>query len=62
MNAHQKYCYRLLVKNHLTFLASTHVGQELPENYREKMIEFIKLNEAYLEQNYLELSQIANIY
>ena len=61
MNAHQKWCYRLLARNHLTFRAGTHVGKELPENYREKMIKFIKLNEAYSEQNYLELSQIANM-
>ena len=62
MNAHQKWCYRLFVRNHLTFRAGTHVGQELPENYREKMIKFIKLNEAYREQNYLELSKITNKY
>ena len=61
MNAHQKYCYRLLVKNNLTFLASTYVGQELPENYLEKLIKLIKLNEAYRKQSYLELSQIANM-
>ena len=56
-----KWCYRLLVRNHLTFRAGTHVGQEFPENYPEKMFKFIKLNEAYREQNYLELSQIANM-
>ena len=36
MNAHQKWCYRLFERNHLIFLAGTHVGQDLPENYREK--------------------------
>ena len=61
MNEHQKWCYRLLVRNHLIFRASTHVGQELPENYLEKMFKFIKLNETYHEQNHLELSQIANM-
>ena len=60
MNAYQKWCYILLVRNHLTFRAGTHVGQELPENYLDKMFKFIKLNEAYREQNFLELSQIAN--
>ena len=61
MNTHQKWCYRLLVRNHLTFRSGTHVGQELPENYREKMLKFIKLNETYREKNYLELSQIVNM-
>ena len=28
-NTHQKLCYRLLVKNHITFRAGTHVGPEL---------------------------------
>ena len=61
MNAHRKWCYRLLIRNHLAFRAGTYVGQELPENYREKMFKFIKLNETYSEQNYLEPSQIENI-
>ena len=61
MNAHQKWCYRLLVRSHLTFRASTHVGQELLKNNQEKMFKFKKLNEAYIKQNYLELSQIANM-
>ena len=61
MNAHQKWCYWLLVRNHPTFRECTHVGQELSENYREKMFKLIKLNEAYREQNYLEMSQIANM-
>ena len=34
MNEHQKWCYRLLVRNHLTFRAGTYVGQELSENYQ----------------------------
>ena len=61
MNAHPKWCYKLLVRNHRTFRAGTHVGRELPENYREKNFKIIKLNEAYREQNYLKLSQIANM-
>ena len=61
MNTHQKWYYRLLVRNHLAFNASTNVGQELPKNYREKMFKFIKLNEIYRGQNYFELSQIANM-
>ena len=36
MNLHKKWCYRLLLRNRLTFREDTHVGQELPENYREK--------------------------
>ena len=36
-NAHQKWCNKLLVRNNLTFRAGTHVGQELSENYQEKM-------------------------
>ena len=31
-----KWCYRLLVRNHLTFRTGTHVGQELSENYWKK--------------------------
>ena len=61
LSALQKWCYRLLVRYHLTFRAGTHVGQELPENYREKMFDFIKLNETYRKNNDLELAQVANM-
>ena len=57
----KKWCYRLYLRNHLTFRAGTHVVQELTENYQEKMFKFTKLNEAYREQNDLELSQIENM-
>ena len=61
LSALQKWCYRLLVRYHLTFRAGTHVGQELPENYLEKMFDFIKLNETYHKNNDLELAQVANM-
>ena len=43
------------------FRTGIQVGQELPENYRKNLFKFIKLNETYCEQNYLELSQITNM-
>ena len=61
LSALQKWCYRLLVRNHLTFRVGTHIGQEHSENYREKMFEFIKLVENYRKYNDLELDQIANM-
>ena len=33
----QKWCYRFLTRNLLTFRSSTHVGQSLPEHYPEAM-------------------------
>ena len=61
MSALQKRCYRLLLRNHLTFRVGTHIGQEHSENYKEKMFEFIKLVENYRKCNDLELDQIANM-
>ena len=61
LSALQKWCYRLLVRNHLTFRAGAHIGQEHSENYKEKMFEFIKLVENYRKCNDLELDQIANM-
>ena len=61
MSAFQKWSYRLLVRNHLTFRVGTHISQEHSENYKEKMFEFIKLVENYRKCNDLELDQIGNM-
>ena len=61
LSALQKWCYRLLVRNHLTFGVGTHIGQEHSENYKEKMFEFIKLIENYRKCNDFELDRIANM-
>ena len=61
MNAHQKLCYRLLVRNYLIFRPDTPFGKDLPENNPEKNTKLTNLKENYLEQYYSELSQIANI-
>ena len=55
------WCYRLSVRNHLTFRARTYIGQEHSEKYKEKMFEFIKLAENYRKCIDLELDQIANM-
>ena len=47
LSALQKWCNRLLVRNHLTFRVGTHIGQEHSENYKQKMLEFIKLVDNY---------------
>ena len=47
MNAQQKWCYKLSVRNHLNFSTGTNVGQELHENYIKKIFKLIKLNEIY---------------
>ena len=41
LSAFQKWCYRLLVRNHLTVRAGTHISKEHSENYKEKMFELI---------------------
>ena len=61
LSALQKWCHRLLVRNHLTFRVVTHIDQEHSENYKEKMFEFIKLVENIRKFNDLELDQIANM-
>ena len=61
MSAIQKWFYRLLVRNHLTFRTGTHIVQEHSEKYKVKMFEFIKLAENYPKFNDLELDQIANM-
>ena len=48
MNPHQKWRYRLLVRNHLIISAGTHIGQELPENYREKNVQIHKIKWSLL--------------
>ena len=61
LSAPQKWCYRLLVRNHLTFRAVTHIDQEHSENYKEKMFEFRKLVESYRKCNDSKLDQIKNM-
>ena len=43
MNAHQKWCNRLLVRNHLTFRSCPHICQEPPENFLEKKDQIHKI-------------------
>ena len=57
----QKWCYRFLTRNLLTFRSGTHVGQSLPEHYPEAMKKFIKFNENLRKDNDFSLTQIANM-
>ena len=38
LSALQKWCYQLLVRNHVIFRTGTHIGQEHSKNYKEKCL------------------------
>ena len=56
----QKWCYRILTKNLLTFRSGTNVKQSLPEYYSKAMKKIIKFDENLRKDNYFSLTQIAS--
>ena len=57
----QKWCYRILTKNLLTFRSGTNVKQSLPEYYSKAMKKIIKFDENLRKDHYFSLTQIANM-
>ena len=56
-----KWWYRLLHRHFLTFSGNTHVAQKLPENYLDKIQEFLSYNIKYRINNSYELYAMACI-
>ena len=48
-------------RNYLTFRRSTHISQKLPENYLNRMQEFLYYNIKFIRKYDFELNAIANM-
>ena len=57
----QKWWYRLMKRHFLTFRRNTHISQKLPENYFDKIKEFLSYNIKLRSKYWFELDAIANM-
>ena len=57
----QKWWYRFIKRHFLTFRRNTHISQKLPENYLDKILEFLSYNIKLRRKYWFEVDAIANM-
>ena len=57
----QKWCYNFMHRNYLNFRRSIHISQKHPENYLNRMQEFLYYNIKFRSKYDFELNAITNM-
>ena len=61
MEITQKWCYHFMHRNYLNFRRSIHISQKHPENYLNRMQEFLYYHIKFKTEYDFELNAIANM-